>query len=136
VVRWCLCLLFVSIDRVDRVYNVMSPWEMDVTVFSVFFCLFFVVLGAIVLYTYWEFFQTYIKLKEEEQPLAWAIWGHPGLFYCWVVSASLSTVAFIAFPIWIPINASEIVNPLGSQAHEYRSMSESAVTQPEWSSAY
>jgi hypothetical protein len=81
---------------------------MDVIPFRVVFCLLFVVLGAYVLWTYWDFYKYYQRIGKEDQALVWAIWGHPVYKYAWGLLATLSTVAFIAFSIWIPINASEI----------------------------
>jgi hypothetical protein len=81
---------------------------MDVIPFRVVFCLLFVVLGACVLWTYWDFYKYYQRIDKDKQALVWAIWGHPVYKYAWGLLASLSTVAFIAFSIWIPINASEI----------------------------
>ena len=82
---------------------------MDVTSFRVLFCLLFVVLGATVLWTYWVFYKYYQRLNEDGKASVWAIWGHPVSICFWGFLATLSTLAFIFFSIWIPINASDIV---------------------------
>jgi hypothetical protein len=82
---------------------------MDVTAFSVIFCLLFVALGILVLCTYWQYYQTYKKLDKQEQLSAWAIWYHPVLFQIWAVSTIFSTIGFVAFSIWVPVNASKMV---------------------------